>query len=527
MRLPIRELGRVGMISDLPPADLPPNAVTNAVNVAFRDGAMQRAEGLARAHDIVGDAVWMESWFSTGNGRSLVVTEVAGAPDASKIYEIIGGVVSDISPVSPISTGYFWDSCVFGTTAILNNGAETPWARTITDAGVITAMADWPAGWVADMIRPYRNFLVALSVTEGANPKDDTRVAWSNAAPNNGLPPDWDGLDPASLAGGTSLPGSSGPIMDAAVLGQSLIIYMQTAAHSMSLAGGQYVMSFRQLFDRGLLGRRCVVPFDSQHFCIGNGAIYTHNGSQIQYPADERIQTRFFSELARTDSIRLSNDSSRRLIEIAYSTDPDSALPNKVLVWNYQYRTWRFEDYDTLRLIRGLFVPDSVRLLAWDDTTTETWNDFDVSWQGLDVSAGGLSYQVLVQDGSASGVMRREPILLRDGVAFESVAEREYIDFTALIQGVPEIMEQVFHIKRIVPRTTGQGTVYFQFGTAETVAQGTQWGPIVPFNIEQDLKVDFRATGRYFAWRVYNDPAVPASFRLSGFDVDVEPAGVR
>lgn len=533
MRTRIAGLGEVGLVLDIPAHDLPPSAVTEAVNVAFRDGAITRSAGLTRAHTITGDAVWIESWFSTGNGRSLVVSEVAGSPDASIIYEIVGGVVSDISPATPIATGYVWDSCVFGNTALLNNGASAPLARTITSAGAIAALPNWPAGWTADIIRPYRNFLVAMRVTEGAN-FDDTRVAWSNASGNNDVPPDWDGLDPASLAGGISLAGDGGPIQDAAQLGTSLVIYTQRAAHAMTLTGGQFVMSFRPMFNRGLLGRRCVIPFDSFHFCIGNGVVYTHDGSSLQYPASKRVQSRFFRELGNKESIRLSHDASRRIIEIAYSVDPDSTIPTRSLTWNYENGSWRFEDYEVLGVVRGLFVPDSVRLLTWDTVEAElgagtSWNDIDVSWRGLDLAAGDLSYQLLAQAGSDSAVLRREDVQLRDGAPFLSQVGREKISFDGIIppELKPLLNENLVHVKRIVPHITGAGTVYFQFGVSQNSAEGTIWGAPVPFAVGTDWKVDFRASGRFFAWRLLTNPAESATFRLSGFDVEVDQAGSR
>jgi len=532
MRLKIANIGRVGMISDLPAYDLPVAAITDAVNVAFRDGAITRSPGLTRAHDITGKAVWMEAWYSRGNGRSIVVSEVL---DASKIYEIVGGVVSDVSPAAAIAAGYRWDSCVFGTTSILNNGSDVPFARSITDTGDITSLPNWPATWRAEIVRPFRNFLVAMKITEGGNPLDDTRVAWSNAAATNAVPPDWDGLDPASLAGGTSLAGDSGPIQDAATLGQSLIIYTQTACQAMTLTGGQFIMGFRPLFNRGLLTRRCVIPFDAFHFCIGNGVIYVHDGSSIQYPAEEKVQTKFFSELDDPEQIRLSHDASRRTIEIAYTTSPEDDLPTRALTWNYATNAWRFEDYSPFKVIRGLFVPDSVRVTTWDTTDAEfgagvSWNDMSLSWNDLDVAAGNLSFQQLVNlPGGNSAIFRRENVQLRDGQGFVSSAAREKIDFNELLpqEALPLLTEEVKHINRIVPQVMGSGKIYFQFGTAMSPGEGTVWGPIVPFEIGQDWKVDFRVSGRYFAWKVYTTIEEPAAFRLSGFDLHINGAGSR
>jgi hypothetical protein len=530
MRLRIRDLGSGGLSSDLPQFDLPPNILTRVQNVECRDGAVTRSLGFARENVIPGTALWMEAWYADGNGRMVVVAEES---DQTRFHEIIGGIVTDITQSTPEIAGYDWDSTVIGKSAVFTNGETLPLSRSMGDTGEITSMPNWPDGWRADIIRSYRNFLVALKVRKD-NAYDDTRVQWSNASSNNDVPPDWAELDPASLAGGTSLAGNNGPIMDAAVLGQSLIIYMQTAAYAMSL-GGASVMNFRPLFKMGLISRGCVLPFDAFHFCIGPGLIYVNDGSSIKYPADNIVQTRFFNELADPGSVHLSHDTNRRTVEIFYKTSPDVDFPNKVLRWNYHNNTWAFNDLDTYRVVRAIFAPDSQKVVTYDSVDTDlgsgsslAYDSAAAAYKELNAAEGQLSMKLLIRTDSESVVMSRESVYLRDGTEYVSIAEREKIDFDELLQqGNPLHTQSVKHIKRIVPQITGSGTLYFQFGTSMNPAEGTTWGNIIPYEIGTDYKVDFRTSGRYFAWRVYNDVSTPCDFRLSGFDIDVEVAGER
>lgn len=534
MRAKIRNLAAGGMVNDIPKHDLAPNHVTNAVNVEFRDGAVSRAWGFSRDHDITGTPVWWESWFSLGNGRSIVVSEIdsEGSP-ATLITEIANGVASDITPATPITAGAEWDSTVFGASAVLINDSVVPYSRSILDTGELTQMPNWPETWRAKMIRAYRNFLVALAVTRDAA-TDDTRIQWSNASANNGLPPDWDELDPASLAGGVSLAGHAGPIQDAAVLGQSLIIYMQNAAYALAF-GGQSVMSVRPLFNLGLLNRGCVINFAEFHLCIGNGLIYTHDGSSVSYPAEQIVQERFFSEMVDPGSVHMANDIGRKTVEIFYKDHLDTPIPNKVLRWSYQTNTWSFNDLGDFGAIRAKYAPDSQRLVTWDSLdddigsgTVVAWSAFSVTWRSMGAEPGKLSLKLMVDAPGGSAIMRREPVFLRDGTTYESLIEREGIDFDEILEGQdPLSIQSIKHTKRVLPQILGQGTVYFQFGTSPNPNAGTVWGNIIPFDIETDYKVDFRASGRYFAWRMYNDPAVPTTFRLSGFDLNVEVAGER
>jgi hypothetical protein len=530
MRIPIRQLGSGGLSADIPAFDIPPNAVTRAQNVEFRDGAITRALGFSRANTVPGEAVWMDAWYSDGNGRLVVISEDSGD---TLFSEIIGGVLTDITQVTPLASGYEWDSAIHGKAAVFTNGETLPLARKIGDTGDIAEMPNWPATWRADIIRSYRNFMVALKVTKDAV-YDDTRVQWSNASANNDLPPDWSELDPASLAGGTSLAGQDGPIVDAAVLGQSLIIYMQTAAYAMTL-GGSLVMNFRPLFKLGLVSRGCVIPFDSFHFCIGNGLIYVTDGNSIKYPADQVVQTQFFNELADPSSIHLANDTYRRTIEVYYKSIADLDLPNRVLRWNYQNNTWAINDYGDYGVARAKFAPDSQSSVTYNSVDTDlgsgtvvTYNGAGISYKDLDVADGQLSMKLLVRSPTDSALVSRTEVVLRDGVEFESLAEREYMDFDEMLgEANPLLNQSVKHTKRIVPQVTGSGTIYFQFGTSMNPAQGTNWSSIYPYVIGTDYKVDFRQSGRYFAWRVYNDTSSPCEFRLSGFDLDLEVAGER
>ena len=41
--IPVRELGRVGVISDIPGYNIPINAVTRGINVRFDEGSVSRA----------------------------------------------------------------------------------------------------------------------------------------------------------------------------------------------------------------------------------------------------------------------------------------------------------------------------------------------------------------------------------------------------------------------------------------------------------------------------------------------------
>lgn len=535
MRARIRDLGSVGVNYDVPRHDLPPNALTDLQNVSLRDRAIRKSQGWSEAFSATGRPVTFDGWFDGQNGYALVVVEAAGE---AKVYELSGGSLVDISTATGFGTGLGWDTCVSGLTGVLTNESTVPYSRTPGDVGDIAPMPNWPGTWRAPIIRPYRNFLVALKVQKGGV-NNGTRVQWSNASDLNTVPPDWDELDPASLAGGFTLAGDGGPIVDGLELGQSFMIYTKTKAYSMTLTGGQYVMNVRPAFQRGLLAKNCVVAFDAGHFCVGNGVIYVTNGTSVTYMAEDKVQTRFFNELADVTNVHVAHDPKRRVIEIHYkdfraAADGD---PNTVLRWDYSDDTWSFDDLHPVGVVRAKTFPTSQRVTTWASVDTDfnkvdvAWSDIEILWKDVDITSGEPFYHMLVGDAlqaaTTSYIMRREDITLRDGTEYTTLIRREHIDFDQLLPQNPLATQSIKHVKRILPQITGSGKVWFRFGTANSANDNTTWSAYIEYDLDSDYKVDFRESGRYFAWEMTTRVTDPTTFRLSGFDIDVELAGER
>ena len=530
----IRDLGRVGAVYDLPAHDLPPNAMTELNNVALRDGAIRKSQGWTEAFNVSGDPVWFHSWFDGANGYQLVLVDDTVE---TKVYELSGGSLNDISTATGIARNLEWDSCTAGVTGVLTNGSDVPFSRTPGDVGDIAAMANWPATWRAPIIRPYRNFLVALRVQKGGV-DNDTRVQWSNASDLNDVPPDWDELDPASLAGGVTLAGDGGRIVSGLELGQQFMIYCQTRTYSMTLVGGQFVMNIRPAFNRGLMNKNCVVQFDSGHFCIGDGVIYVTNGQSVTYMAEDKVQSRFFRELEDTESVHVAHDPRRRVIEVHYKDYRAAAdgHPNMVMRWDYSDDSWSFDDAGSTGIVRAMPGPTSVRVTTWDSADTDfgvvdvPWTAVDVRWSDLDITAGARYYQMLtgLSTGPAATtyLMRREDVSLRNGEEYATRIGREKIDFDNILQ-TPLATQDIKYVRRILPQITGSGTVYFRFGVAQSANQNTEWGQWIQYDLADDYKVDFRKSGRYFGWQMESRTGTPTTYRLSGFDIDVQPAGER
>jgi hypothetical protein len=304
----------------------------------------------------------METWFAEAGGNLIYIDEGGVNP---VIYALnISGTFDDVTNAVVFSGGQQWDSTGFGESVVFTNGSEIPYSFKAGDSA-IAGLLNWPADWRCEIIRPFGNFLVALKMTK-TGVVNVNGIQWSNAADNNILPPDWDEANPASLAGGGTVNGDGGPIVDGLALDKTFLIYQKTRCNVMTFTRGQYVMNIRPLHSRGLLSRTGLCEFDKKHFAIGNGVIYVNTGAGVQHMAEDKIQTRFFNELYDDVGLQCFHDPASRRILTYYRDSEDSALPNRVLTWDYSEDAWTFDDYDTTRVVRAKRGPTSTRGVTWD-----------------------------------------------------------------------------------------------------------------------------------------------------------------
>jgi hypothetical protein len=106
------------------------------------------------------------------------------------------------------------------------------------------------------------------------------------------------------------------------------------------------------------------------------------------------------------------------------------------------------------------------------------------------------------------------------GVSFK--VERTGLDFDKLL-GTPT--NTVKYINELLPQISGTGTVDITLGFANSPEGQVTWGDPVPYDIENDYKVDFRNSGRYPAWRF--EGSSDGNFQLSGMDFNVVVDGER
>lgn len=317
MFIPLRDFGKYGVVHDTMDDALPMGVWSDARNVRFSGLEMEKMyepEVEKALTGITGTPRWFEQWSSS------TATYVAVATDDS--IWVLEADAADSSYWRQAGSGYSkgkWQSFEWGDTVIFNNGVDIPQIYDYgTDSFVdlprwgIISFPDEAAdpllepsrdtGMRADILIPYKNFLVACGITENGKRKANT-VWWSDATSLATYsteiygPPSWDYEDPGTLSGKNEVGLGEGGITACVVLNENVIIYTDTSATAMVFTRGNSVMGFRRLFNKGAAGMHCVVEFQNQHFVVSRDQVYIHDGSTVQQIAQDRVEDEFFSRV--------------------------------------------------------------------------------------------------------------------------------------------------------------------------------------------------------------------------------------
>lgn len=336
--IPLRNFGELGVIQDTPSESLRINAWSDALNVRFTGGQIEKVlesdnfitdiDGRPTAPFTGAECVFMLPWQDAFSTYLMAVfrnnsteqdtvyrwNQTKAVPDASSPvdWEKIGG---------PYPSGV-WQGFEWGETFIVNNGSTAPqiWDDSI---GSLIDLPSW--GLISDandianglepsvdtkarcrVLIPLKNFLVAVNVTESGSFQPN-KVWWSDpaAAANVNFAPSWDYESPSTLSGQSEVGIGQGNIVTACALNDNLIIYTDADATAMSFVGGSFVMGFRRLFNKGAAGINSVCEFNNRHFVIARDQIYIHDGSKPELIAQDRVEREFFKRIGKKDGIKV------------------------------------------------------------------------------------------------------------------------------------------------------------------------------------------------------------------------------
>lgn len=513
--------GSIGLVVDLPPAELPPTAWTKGQNVSFVNGNARPALAPSLLTGALGfQPIWA---MPTPLTSSQLASWILASP--TKLYAYITGIVTDITRAAGGDyTGAStkrWNGGVLGGVTVVNNGTDVPQAWLAPDSATkVVDLANWPANTRARTLRSFKQFLVALNITKvGTN--YPTLVKWSHPADPGAVPISWDEANPARDAGEYPLSATSGPCIDLVPLRDMAIIYKTDSVWAMQFIGGTFVFRFVKLFgDFGMPMQDCAVEYESgKHFVFTGTDFKIHDGQSAKSIAAGKIQTllKNFS-VAQLRSCYVVHNAHAQEVWFCYRKKDDNLLPaDSAITWSYTDGAFGARDLPEYTYIQnGRLDPPILGVSTWA-TITGAWDAQTNEW--------GEAIQVpSVERLVGLGPQKIDWVAARPVTEGKTVLERTYQGVPMKTNTPPDLSTQKF-LTRIWPRFVGKAgdVIWITLGSCDSVAQPVKWKDPRQFIIGVSQKVDVTLTGKMFAMRLESENT--SSWEFSGIDAEIVASG--
>lgn len=533
MFLRIETLGEHGIITDLSPSQLPPNAWSSGQNIRFNDGKVFKFSG----HEsfITPAADWDGGGITNTTDRVYYLLPVAegseyywiycGLNDV-QVYTSSSGAKTEITNTGGDYTAtdstVDWTGCIIGGIPVLNNGVDTPqmWATVspgtpLTDLTGFSTQAD-----KCGALRAYKNYLIAMDVTKSGT-RYPSLVKWSDSSALGTVPASWDETDATTDAGENELAGTRtdvnvGVALDGMTMRDSFIIYKDDSIWSMNFVGGTFVFEFRKIYSaQGMLARKCVGEFEGKHFVVGQSDVFVHDGANFTSVIDPKRQKALFTDISPEyyDRTFVYANYSENEMWVCYVSNLSADIwPNKAYIWNWRHNTWGIRELPS----NTPFIEGGI---ADTREITDIWTQDDGTWADWTVEWGDLGFN----PSSASTVIATEGEIYKAdstgqfaGTPMTSIAER---------RGIPIGEQDEFvRIKAAYPRMDGN-TVQVDIGAQKAPDGPVQWNGLKDFTPNIDQKIDVRVTGTHAAIKIQTD--CDCEWGASGIDLEFEPISRR
>ncbi|AFU62927.1 virion structural protein [Pseudomonas phage UFV-P2] len=502
----------VGLNTDIAPADLPLTEWSYGNNIRFKNGKAQKALGYQTIFDSDFSVLQLFPYIKNNIPYWLLATK-------DKIYAADGTSIIDVSPglTFHADESNNWIGSSLNGAIIMNNPVDGPYAMA-PELGGFQALPNWPANTQCKVMRPYKNYLIALNITKNSVEMPQL-VKWSSPADPGGVPGTWDETDPKNDAGENPLADTNGKIVDGKKLRDAFIIYKEDSVYSMRFIGGVYVFQFQQLFDDvGMLGPNCAVEFDGKHFVVGQGDIYVHNGVEKKSIIDGKMRKFFFNDISSENYRKtfVVSDTVNTEMWVCYSSTKmtEGAFCDRALIWNWSEDTWSIRDMPNV--ISGDYgIIDPKESNMWDDDNN-AWDTDTTVW-------GAGTYNPSKRKLIFASNVDKKMFLFGEIATFNNQPFLSFLERTDMYLGEDRMMKTM---SSIIPHISGNGTCRIYVGGAAVQGGAIRWKGPIPYTIGTDYKIDCKHVGRYVALRFEFDST--GDWAFNGYTAEYAPnAGMR
>lgn len=535
--LPLRNWGEAGIVKDVTPFDLPPHVWSGGRNVIFRNKTARRAPAFRLLDDIDGDTTTPDAIFSlrptSGNDETYV------ADDQGQVWLLTpGSGLSDVTDVgfTPISGTNQFTSAVLSGVLYVNRETH-PIRYRNTNTGIIEDLPQWPSDYRANIIRPFKDFLMAFGITKGASEYNST-FKWSNAVTAGNTPDTWDPtVVDNNLAGETTIAEMDSAIIDAAQLRDVMVIYGANQVWAVEYTGDKtFPFAQRKLFNEGgAMGRNCAVEVNGRHYVFGPDDIYVHDGIQKQSISQGRIRAHVFNTMNKSLWYRcfVAHDVVNRLILFCYVSQDDDVvfhsddLPNKAAVYSYEDDTWGFME---LPRVAGFTRASAAILPTWAGAT-QLWGQVGGTWGDLEDGQKDTIISVCRAVGAVTtarvhaldGIERGTRIVAPLDADANSLAYLERVGIDLDEMGAPVGDFKMLDRMQMQMRTFSNVDLDVSVGASTFQQLPPDYDVTQSFAPQQDVAVDAAVSGRYVAIKIEANGTY--DFDVTGADLFILPNG--
>jgi len=348
-----------GIIQDLPAELIGRNQWSDGNNARFVRAQVSKIVGHTEVFGTssasstittlaLGKAIWLNSIDDDNQDPWWVYcdTDRIFATDGVTHYHISYSATSSASQTAPFAAtlDYGWNGGNFNGVAIINSHAQLPryWVPGASDKTIeLTASGIFTA---CRVMRPYKTFLMAIGVDEGAGFNDNV-VIWPTAADVGGLPPSWDYSDTTEDAGRVELDDGFGVLIDGERMRNDFVVYAEHAIYRFSPVPSNAIFSIRRIFSEvGLLTRNCIATVRHRHVFFGDGDIYMHDGQSIDSIVTKKWKNWVFSQIGENwrRSYVVANYEHNE-VWFCFPVGVDEH-PTRALVWDFDDNTFSSRD---------------------------------------------------------------------------------------------------------------------------------------------------------------------------------------
>ncbi len=500
--------GALGILPDVTGVELPPNAWTDANNIRFVNGYAQRASGYSVGLSTPSVAPYAVFSYVTATTRYWVHFGLTSA------FSDDGTTTNNITPASPFtgSIDARFAGGVLNGVLVVTNGTDVPYSW--AGSGVMTILPGWNATWRCQSITPFKNFLVALDITKGAN-RYPSMVKWSASAVPGAVPSSWDETNPALDAGEVDLAETSDTLVDALPLGDVLVIYKERSMYAAQLSGDvTNIFRFQRLpGEFGMLAKGCGAVTPVGHVVLTAGDVILHSGGQPRSIVSNKVRDWLFSRIDQSNWRRCFVVANPNVSEV-WICFPENgqAACTKALTWNWETDTFGVRSLPnaTDAAFGGLV------------SMTDTWASDSASWESDSTAWGQVAFaatkSTLMLSSTNPALFAMESSNAANGSNISATLERKHMP----LGGDTNIVKVVKSIRPRIDASAGT-VVNIEVGSSMDPEQEPVYSAPVPYTVGTTFQADTFSSGRFHSIRFSSDGISP--WRIKSFDIEFVTRG--